>query len=258
MSFARHFSWFSPRFAALSLTIAGLSSGCALTPRAHARAPAPAAGAAAATHGDAHTENSEQAALAAQVRNLDAKIAALEGKLGGGAVNGRGAYRDGSSLHVDGGRESVLERARRLDQELAAARAELAARDQRLGTLDTQLADAQAHVNSTADQVDSLGHVRDHLVTAQQELADRNRRLDQAQGQLIASELTRLRAEREFYQLAGDLLKLAPGQAAELGELQQRVRNQARALRPDGVDDTTGAADSANTTTHAKESIHAR
>ena len=71
----------------------------------------------------------EQAALQARMGELDRKIAALEGRLSSTSkATGTGAYAQGTTLRVEGdGRESVLERLRRLETELAGAQATITA-----------------------------------------------------------------------------------------------------------------------------------
>ena len=158
----------------------------------------------------------DQHAVQAHLSNLEAKISSLEGRL---APTG-GAFREGPNLVVEGGgRESVLERQRRIDRELATTKSTLASREQELTALRARLNDTTARSTRLNEQSDALGHVRDSLETARQELAERQVRLLAANEQLAVSELQRLRGERAYFLLAADLLKLAPGQSQELVDL---------------------------------------
>ena len=167
----------------------------------------------------------DQRAVQTHLSNLEAKISSLEGRL---APTG-GAFREGPNLVVEGGgRESVLERQRRIDRELAATKTTLASREQELIALRAKLNDSTARGTRLTEQSDALGHVRDSLETARQELAERQARLTAANEQLAVSELQRLRGERAYFLLAADLLKLAPGQSQELVDLQVRIRQQVK------------------------------
>ncbi len=167
----------------------------------------------------------EDASLATKVLELDAKIARLEGRLAG-----TGAYREGTSLRIDGGRESILDRSRRLERELQAAQALVLLRDGAITELQKRLAAAEDTGRSLADENAYLAHLRESLETARQAAAERGRTNEQLQAQLTASELARLKAEREHYQLAANLLRLRPNQTTDIAELQATVRDQARAL----------------------------
>jgi hypothetical protein len=167
----------------------------------------------------------DQHAVQAHLAELADKIASLEGRLSSAG----GAFRDGPNLVVEGGgRESVLERQRRIDRELAATKAALASREQELAAVRIRLNDSTSRGTRLAEQSDALGHVRDSLETARQELAERQVRLNAASEQLAVSELQRLRGERAYYLLAAELLKLVPGQSQELVDLQVRVRQQVK------------------------------
>lgn len=169
--------------------------------------------------------DSDQNAVQAHLSDLEAKISSLEGRL---APTG-GAFREGPNLVIDGGgRESVLERQRRIDRELTAAKLTLASREQELTALRARLSDSTTRGTRLAEQGDALGHVRDSLETARQELAERHIRLTAANEQLAVSELQRLRGERAYFLLAAELLKLAPGQSQELVDLQVRIRQQVK------------------------------
>jgi len=196
-----------PIFVALALLTLALATGCATRTSS-----APAA-------------TAEDSSLAAKVQDLDAKIARLEGRLAG-----TGAYREGTSLRIDGGRESILDRSRRLERELQASQALLQLRDAAITSLELRLAAAEDTGRSLADENAYLAHLRESLETARQAAAERGRANEHLQAQLTASELARLRAEREHYQLAANLLRLRPNQATDIAELQATVRDQARAL----------------------------
>jgi chromosome segregation ATPase len=159
---------------------------------------------------------------------LEAQIAKLERDLG----KGRGAYRDGSLLRVEGkqGGEPPLDRLRRLERELADAEARIAARDQRVTELSRELATARDQGRSLSEQAGDLSYAKDALVTAQQALSEARSKADGLLAQLTASELQRLKAEREQFRFAAKLLKLVPGQTTQLLELQDEARESARAL----------------------------
>lgn len=159
---------------------------------------------------------------------LEAQIAKLERDLG----KGRGAYRDGSLLRVEGkqGGEPPLDRLRRLERELADAEARIAARDQRVTELTRELTTARDQGRSLSEQAGDLAYAKDALVTAQQALIEARSKADGLLAQLTASELQRLKAEREQFRFAAKLLKLVPGQTTQLLELQDEARESARAL----------------------------
>jgi chromosome segregation ATPase len=179
--------------------------------------------------GAAPGASGEQLTIQQHLDELEGKINQLERQLG----SGRGALKEGSTFSVDGGgQESVLERLRRLQNEIAAAKAEIAAKNKLIADLHQDLTGASKRSEGLAERADSLGHVQDSLVTAQQELADRQTRLAALTDQLALSELARLRAEKSYYQLASGLIKLAPGQTQELVDLQELVRLHIKELRP--------------------------
>ncbi len=171
----------------------------------------------------------DQAEIQGHLDELAGKIAALEGRLG----QGRGALRGGSSFMVDGlGNETVLEHIRRLERELAQAKGAIAGKDTVISGLRHDLAIATTRGEGLAEKADSLSHVQDSLVVAQQELAERQAANTQLKDQLAASELARLRAERAFYVMAGGVLRLQPGQSQELLDVQDLIRTQVREAAP--------------------------
>jgi chromosome segregation ATPase len=176
--------------------------------------------------------------LDGHLAELEAQIAKLERDLG----RGRGAYRDGSMLHVEGQQrgEPPLDRLRRLERELADAQAQIAARDTRVSELTRELATARDQGRNLGEQASDLAYARDALVTAQQAMAEARAEADGLRAQIATSELQRLKAEREQFRFAAKLLRLAPGQATQLLELQEEARESARAL--DGRAAGAGAA----------------
>jgi predicted exporter len=171
----------------------------------------------------------DQAEIQGHLDELAGKIAALEGRLG----QGRGALRGGSSFMVDGlGNETVLEHIRRLERELAQAKGAIAGKDTVISGLRHDLATATTRGEGLAEKADSLSHVQDSLVVAQQELAERQAANTQLKDQIAASELARLRAERAFYVMAGGVLRLQPGQSQELLDVQDLIRTQVREAAP--------------------------
>lgn len=140
---------------------------------------------------------------------------------------GTGALRTGPGLRLDGGgRESLLERQRRLDAELTAMRAALAQRELEAAEAKRIAELAEGRSDSLATKVEILEHARTSLENARQEVADRGRRIDQLADQLAQSELARLKAEQFAYELAADLLKLEPADGQALTELQLRIRSR--------------------------------
>lgn len=170
----------------------------------------------------------EAQALDRHLAALEAQISRLERDLG----KGRGAYREGSLLRVEGrqGGEPPLDRLRRLERELADAEGRVSARDQRVAELTRELAAAREQGRTLGEQASDLAYARDALVSAQQALAEARSQAEGLRGQLAASELQRLKAEREHYRFAARLLRLAPGQASQLLELQDEAREAARQL----------------------------
>lgn len=171
---------------------------------------------------------SEAQTLERHVSALEAQIAKLEKDLG----KGRGAYRDGSLLRVEGrqGGEAPLDRLRRLERELADAEGRIAARDTRVAELSRELQTAREQGKSLGEQASDLGYARDALVTAQQALAEARGQAEGLRGQLATSELQRLKAEREHFRFAAAILKLNPGQTTQMLELQDEAREAARQL----------------------------
>jgi hypothetical protein len=169
------------------------------------------------------TANDDQAAIAEHLHQLEGKIALLEHRL----INGQGALRAGPNRLVDGGgQESVLERLRRIDGELAESKLTISAQQAEIAILRDQSSQALSRGDSLAAQSDALSHVKDHLMTAQQELAARkaaNAALDQ---QVASIELQRLRVEQHYFTTVAGLLRLLPGQSQELLDLQSQVRRQ--------------------------------
>jgi chromosome segregation ATPase len=178
---------------------------------------------------DTSSPSSDQTTIQHHLDDLEHKISQLEHQLG----SGQGALRGGSTFSVDsGGQETILERSRRLTNELATARSEIAAKNKLIADLHQDLAGATKRGEGLAERADSLSHIQDNLVTAQQELADRQTKLGALSEQLALSELARLRAERAYYLMASGLIKLAPGQTQELVDLQEQVRQHVKELKP--------------------------
>ncbi len=201
----------SPKTAVV-LTLLACCAACTPGPRNAAREPA----------------SSEAQTLERHLAGLEAQIAKLEKDLG----KGRGAYRAGSLLRVEGkhGGEAPLDRLRRLERELADAEAVIAARDSRVAELSRELQTARDQGKNLGEQASDLAYARDALVTAQQALGEARGQADGLHAQLATSELQRLKAEREHFRFAASILKLAPGQTSQLLELQDEAREAARQL----------------------------
>ncbi len=175
-------------------------------------------------------------ALSAKVAELDAKIARLEGRMEGRTpqILGSGAYAKGTTLRIDGnGSESLLERLRRLEREVAAANATAAAKDQTISNLNHELGLAQSTGTQAREQADYLAHTGESLLAAQQTLGERQERIAALTAQAATSDLQRLRAERRWYALAGEILRLTPEDARDLPEIQNRIREATRDVRED-------------------------
>ena len=174
----------------------------------------------------------DRSALADHLKDLDAKIAKLEDQASRPVRQGSGAYAQWTSLRVEGGgREPVLDRLRRLEQDLVVAKATITAKEAQVRDLQIARADAESSGKLLAEKADYLGHTRDSLQAAQQTLAERQEKLDQVAAQLAASELQRLRSERDFYRLAGEVLRMTQDQTSELPDIQNRIRQQTRDLQ---------------------------
>lgn len=173
-------------------------------------------------------------AVREHLARLDEKIARLEGANGPGG-SGQGALRQGSSLRIGGtGGETVLERLRRLEGERADLAGRLAGREERLAELTRALDAARGAGRTHEQRADYLARVQDSLVATQQTLAERQEELAAQRSRLEASELQRLRSEREYYLLAAAVLRLASDRPAELAEVQERLRDQAKDLLRSG------------------------
>lgn len=205
------------------LATALAAAGCAPAPRSPRNGPGP--GTAQMTE---PASSPEAASLERHISTLEQQIAKLEHDLG----KGRGAYRDGSLLRVEGkqGGEPPLDRLRRLERELADAEARIAARDQRVAELTRELGTLRDQGRNLSEQASDLTYSKDALVTAQQALVEARSTADGLKAQLAASELQRLKAEREQYRFSAKLLKLSAGQTAQLLELQDEAREMARGL----------------------------
>lgn len=171
----------------------------------------------------------------AEARALDTHIAALEqqiAELERGLGRGRGAYSQGSLLRVQGREkgEPPLDRLRRLERELADAQAQIASRDTRITALTRELGTARDQGKALGEQAGDLAYAKDALVSAQQALSEARGDSEGYRAQLAASELQRLKAEREHYRFAAALLRLNPGQTSPLLQLQDEAREAARAL----------------------------
>ncbi len=173
--------------------------------------------------------------LVAYLRELDAKISRLEARNEARTLAGHGAFAGGSGLLVGlpGGKdETLLERMRRLEREVGESRALAQEREQALAATRSELERARDQGRLSAEQVDALSHTRDSLITAQQTLNERQGAIESLTERLTTTELARLRSEREFYRFAASVLKLTPGQTAELAELQDALRQHLRELMP--------------------------
>jgi chromosome segregation ATPase len=211
-------NWSHPLFALLAAAaLAGV--GCSLESREHrSRTMSPTTAPAASP---------DQAAIAAHLAELELKINQMEKRLG----HGHGALKGGPTLKVDGGgQESVLERLRRLERELAAAKAAYAAKNDETDLLRDRLTIANTRGDGLAAQTDSLTRVRDDLITAQQELAERKAIISTLEEQLAATELQRLRVEQRYYTIAAGVLRLPAAQSQELLDLQSAVRKQVKEI----------------------------
>jgi uncharacterized membrane protein YccC len=213
---------FSRQLSGIAVLIAAVFavSGCATDERASS--PAAAYG----------SNASDSAAIADYLGNLEQKIANLESRLG----HSKGALVHGPNRLVDGGgNESVLEKLRRLDRELADAHFEIKNKAAEIIILREQVAQTSAKNKDAAAQNDALVHVRDHLITAQQELNARKNTIATLEQNLTASELQRLRMEQTYFTTVAVVLRIMPGQAQELLDLQTSLRRQLKTFVPEKV-----------------------
>lgn len=173
--------------------------------------------------------------LQTMIAELDHKIAALEKKISAPpqAPIGTGAYSRGTTLRVsgDGSGESLLEKLRRLETELASASASVATKNQTIANLNHQRDVAVANNREASERADFLAHSSESLVAAQQTLAERQEQISTLNAQLATGELHRLRAERRWYQLASEILRLSPDDARDLPGMQSRIRQATRDVR---------------------------
>jgi len=173
-----------------------------------------------------------QDVVALRLAELNRKIEALEQQVAAPHRKSTGAMAGGPRLRIEGSsQEALLDRLRRLEKELAVANATITAKEARIHNLEVARADLTATSTDLTRKNDYLAHTESSLVTAQQALAERQEKISQLEAQLNASELARLRAEREHYLLAAEVLRMTPEQAAVLPEIQARIRDQARALQ---------------------------
>ena len=194
-------------------------AGCAPEPRATTTTPTP--------QGEPLVLSPDQIAIIGHLTFLEHKIAAMEKRLG----HGHGALRGGPTLLVDGGgQETVLERLRRLERELAQAKASYAAKSSETDLLRDRLTIANTRSDGLAAQTDSLSRVRDDLISAHQELAERKALISTLEEQLASAELQRLRIEQRYYTIAASVLRLPAGQSQELIDLQSQVRKQVKEI----------------------------
>jgi hypothetical protein len=154
----------------------------------------------------------------------------------GGGI-GRGAFRDGPTLRLDGGGdETLLEKLRRLDLENAASRDALAKRDQAIADLERENALLRERGKDLSGRLELLEHARISLEQARQEVADRGRRLDLLAAQVTAAERARLLAERYTFDLSAEILAMQPADAQKLLDLQSRLRAMVEHQQPTVVE----------------------
>ena len=172
------------------------------------------------------------AKLQTMIAELDHKIAALEKKISAPlqAPLGTGAYSRGTTLRVsgDGSGESLLEKLRRLETELASATTNVATKNQQIANLNQQRDQAVSTSREASERADYLAHSSESLVAAQQTLTERQEQITSLNAQLASGELQRLRAERRWYQLASEILRLSPEDARDLPGVQSRIRQATR------------------------------
>ena len=174
------------------------------------------------------------AQLAQRLDQLGRQIRALEQRLPATApaATGVGAFSRGPGLRIDGMGETVLERAQRLERELAEAQAVIAGRERELAESTAREAQLMRRGSDQRERIAALEHVEDQLITARQALAERATRIDQLEARAQAAELARLRADRAYFQLAAAVLRLQANQPAPLNDLQDLIRQEARTLLP--------------------------
>lgn len=149
------------------------------------------------------------------------------------AADGAGAYRDGPTLRLDGmGDETLLEKLRRLDREVSAARETMAQREKEVAALERENGLLRERGRDLTGRLELLEHARVSLEQARQEVADRGRRLESLDTRLTASERSRLLAERYTFDLAAEILALQPGDSQKLIDIQSRLRAMVAQQQP--------------------------
>jgi chromosome segregation ATPase len=189
-------------------------------------------------------------AMAQRMRELDDKIARIERSLGKPpALSGTGAYAQGSTVRLAGhGQETLLERVRRLEQELAAAQATITAKQIAIAQMQRERDEARTQGTEARQEADYLARTRDDLTIAQQALRERQERNDALQAQVAIADLQRLRAERSWYALASEVLRLTPDELKDLPDIQTRIRDATREVRE--AQDGAGSLPSSTATPH--------
>lgn len=139
------------------------------------------------------------------------------------ALQQRLAELERPAAPAPGGRnESTLERLTRLTDELTAERGRCARLETDLTAARTALAEARQANTTLERQLAELANQGPRQLT--QELATTRQRLAEAEQQRATLELSRLEAERNLYDLAARVLRLA-GSSPETVDLQARLRD---------------------------------
>jgi predicted ribosome quality control (RQC) complex YloA/Tae2 family protein len=150
---------------------------------------------------------------------------ALAASLGAVEGVGSGAFRDGPTLRLEGsGNETLLEKLRRLENEMAVTRDTLSERDKSIADLERENTLLRERGKDLIGRLELLEHARVSLEQARQEVADRGKRLDALSAQVMSSERARLLCERAAFDTAAEILALQANDAQKLLDLQSRLR----------------------------------
>jgi chromosome segregation ATPase len=181
------------------------------------------------------------------VAELQRRIALLERRL---AARGTGAYRNGPALALGGAGssdESLLDRLHRLEGDLSSSSGNLEQQRRQIENLRQQLLATKTLGGNLEQQLAVLGEVEDRNQILVQELRATRERLAALERSSAGSELSRLRTEKAYYELAAQVIVLQRGDPNALRQLQERLRQSAPRQRPGDL----GAPEEHAADTHA-------
>ena len=175
----------------------------------------------------AEIERQQQAML-----RLEEQISYLEQRL---AAQGRGAYRQGSSLNRDTQQTTVLDRLHALEQHNEHLRESLNTYQHANQELHVRLRESEERSQRLRTQQELLRGADQNLLAAQQEREDLRLQLEKIREHLASAEVERLRSERRYFDLVREIITLRSDETQRLLTLQSRLRGEALVLRPADV-----------------------